>query len=244
MSININPGSGGITINPGVGPAPGGGGGGFTIDPGVGPAPGGGSGGGGFTIDPGVGPAPGGSGGSGGSSGGPAPGGGSGGSGGNTGGPITGGGIIVSEICFPANTPIKTDQGLIAIHKIIPHVHTIRNNHVVAITATTALDEYLVLIKKNALKPNYPSHDTIISKKHKVYYEGTMYEASYFLDKFENVQKVKYNGELLYNVLLKNYSYMVVNNLICETLHPENNVAKIYQNVKPTCSMQNKMIQC
>jgi hypothetical protein len=40
------------------------------------------------------------------------------------------------------------------------------------------------------------------------------------------VIKVKYSGELLYNVLLEQHSTMKVNNILCETLHPENAIAK------------------
>ena len=47
---------------------------------------------------------------------------------------------------------------------------------------------------------------------------------------FKEVKRVNYTGELLYNVLLENYGVMSVNNLICETLHPNNLIAKIYRN--------------
>jgi hypothetical protein len=48
----------------------------------------------------------------------------------------------------------------------------------------------------------------------------------------ESVTKVQYNGQVLYNVLMEEHDKMVVNNLICETLHPENYVAKISQALK------------
>jgi hypothetical protein len=67
-----------------------------------------------------------------------------------------------------------------------------------------------------------------MSQEHKVYYQGKMREAKTFVEKFERVVKVKYNGEILYNVLMEEYSQMLVNNLICETLHPENIIAKLY----------------
>jgi hypothetical protein len=41
------------------------------------------------------------------------------------------------------------------------------------------------------------------------------------------VSKIPYNGETLYNVLLKKEDKMMVNNLICETLSPNNIMAKI-----------------
>ena len=52
--------------------------------------------------------------------------------------------------------------------------------------------------------------------------------AKEFLKDFDNVVKVKYTKEILYNVLLEEHDKMMVNNLICETLHPENGVAKVY----------------
>ena len=52
--------------------------------------------------------------------------------------------------------------------------------------------------------------------------------AKEFLKDFSTVVKVKYTKQLLYNVLLEEHDKMMVNNLICETLHPENGVAKVY----------------
>ena len=53
--------------------------------------------------------------------------------------------------------------------------------------------------------------------------------AKEFLKDFSNVVKVKYNKEILYNVLLEEHDKMMVNNLICETLHPDNGVAQVYR---------------
>ncbi len=43
----------------------------------------------------------------------------------------------------------------------------------------------------------------------------------------KGVTKIPYTGETLYNVLMEKYGYMMINNLICETLHPDNIMAKI-----------------
>ena len=56
-----------------------------------------------------------------------------------------------------------------------------------------------------------------------------MMQAKVFINDFANVKKVKYTGEVLYNVLMEQPDKMMVNNLICETLHPENTVAKLYK---------------
>jgi len=134
-----------------------------------------------------------------------------------------------SNICFPAGTLIQTNQGKIAIEKINPKIHTIRNKKIVTITQTISLDKYLVCIEKNALGNNLPSEKTIISKNHCIWYNGKMIAAKHFVNNFENVKKVKYNGETLYNVLMEEADKMMVNNLICETLDPENSIAKLYK---------------
>ena len=58
-----------------------------------------------------------------------------------------------------------------------------------------------------------------------------MKKAQEFINYFENVKKVKYTGEVLYNVLMQEPDKMMVNNLICETLHPENGIAKLYKDL-------------
>ena len=48
----------------------------------------------------------------------------------------------------------------------------------------------------------------------------------------------------MYNVLLESYDKMIVNNLICETLHPENSIAKLH-NILQTLNLeeQQKLIK-
>ena len=136
--------------------------------------------------------------------------------------------IPIFPICFPAGTPIQTDQGIIAIERINPDIHTINKKPIIDITKTITLDKYLIGFKKNALEKNYPTDNTLMSQEHKVYYQGKMREAKTFLGQFEKVVKVKYNGEILYNVLMEDYSQIRFNNLIRETLHPDSTVAKLY----------------
>lgn len=137
--------------------------------------------------------------------------------------------VLNSNICFLKGTPVRTDQGLIHIDKINPDVHTIRNKKIVAITKTNTHDRYLVCFEKDSLGPNIPSEKTIITYNHKILYNGKMIKAKHFIQNFENVHDVNHNGELLYNVLLEEPYKMIVNNLICETLHPDNLIAQIYR---------------
>jgi hypothetical protein len=137
--------------------------------------------------------------------------------------------LPISNICFIASTPITTDQGTVPIENIHPNIHTIRNKKILAITQTITNDKYLVCFEKNALGKNIPCEKTIMSKNHLLFHQGQMRKAKYFLGKYETVTKKKYkNGEILYNVLLAGYDKMLVNNLICETLHPESLIAKLY----------------
>lgn len=136
--------------------------------------------------------------------------------------------VAVSNICFPANTPIETNQGIVPIEKLNSDLHTINDKPVLFVTKTVSFDKYLVCFEKDSLGKNYPSSKTITSKDHKICYKGKMIEAYKFYGHFENVKKIEYNGEVLYNVLMEDYSTMKVNNLICETLHPNNIIAKLY----------------
>ena len=140
--------------------------------------------------------------------------------------------LMVSNICFPAGTPITTDQGEIAIEKINPDIHTIRNKKIVDITKTVSTSDFLVCFEKHSLDNNIPSRKTVMTKDHEIFFKGKMMRAIDFMDKYENVHKVKYSGEPLYNVLLENHDKMMVNNLICETLNPENPIAKVYGMLK------------
>jgi hypothetical protein len=135
---------------------------------------------------------------------------------------------VISNICFPAGTPVTTDQGNIPIEQINLDIHTINNNKIVAITKTITQDTYLVCFEKHSLGVGCPNKKTITSKHHKVYYNGVMTKADEFLKQFKWVKKVDYNGEILYNVLMEKHDKINVNNLTFETLDPENIIAKLY----------------
>jgi len=136
---------------------------------------------------------------------------------------------IISDICFPAGTPVNTDQGVIAIDKINPLRHTINGKRILHITQTVSVDKYLICIEKGALGPNTPTSRTVMTKQHKILYQGALVPAERLLDFPTGVKKVKYDGQLLYNILLEQYGVVRINNLTCETLHPDNAIAKLYQ---------------
>ena len=141
------------------------------------------------------------------------------------------------------------DQGEISIEKMNPEIHTIRGKKIVAITRTITQDKHLICFEKDSLHKNIPSQKTLISKNHKIFYKGEMKKAKEFVCDFENVKKVKYTGEILYNVLMEDNYKMLVNNLICETLDTKNDVAKLYRyyfpylNIKDQQNLINKINQ-
>ena len=142
----------------------------------------------------------------------------------------------ISNICFPYGTPIKTDQGIFPINEINTSLHTINQKRIKHITKTVTLDNYLISFKKSSISYNCPCAYTVMSKDHKILYKGKLVEAYRFLDHSEDIKKIKYNGEVLYNVLLDEHNVMSVNDIICETLHPNNVIAKLYtSSLTDTC---------
>ena len=149
----------------------------------------------------------------------------------------------LSNICFPAGTPITTDQGIVPIEQLDLKKHTIGRQVIKHITQTRTLDKYLIRFNKHALDHNCPNQTTIMSKDHQIEFEGRLVPAYRLLDFSDQVKKVKYNGEILYNVLLAKHSVMTVNNMRCETLHPDNVIAKIYTHGYTEAEQNNLIVE-
>jgi surface protein len=137
----------------------------------------------------------------------------------------------ISNICFPVGTLIQTDQGEIAIEQLQKGKHTIGRQMIKHITQTISTDKYLIRVGKDVFGKNKPTKPTVMSKDHKIEFHGDLVSAYRFLDYSEDVKKVKYSGEILYNVLLEEYGTMSVNNLRCETLDPTSPIGCLYQGV-------------
>jgi uncharacterized delta-60 repeat protein len=136
-------------------------------------------------------------------------------------------GNITEPICLPAGTPIVTDQCVIAIDKIDTKVHTINNIRIIAITKTITPEKNLVCFEANSMAINCPSKRTIMTPGHEVLYKGKLVQAKHFVGRLDGVHMIPYNGkDVLYNVLQEKHGLMYVNNMVLETLHPENKVAK------------------
>ena len=88
-------------------------------------------------------------------------------------------------------------------------------------------EKYLVCFKKDALGPNIPSKDTTMSMGHKVFYDGVFVEAAYFTKKFAHVKLLRNTHRHLYNILFNNHSVLEVNNMLTESLDPNNVYAQL-----------------
>jgi hypothetical protein len=145
--------------------------------------------------------------------------------------------INISNICFPKDTPIVTDQGIVKIQDI--KNNTINGLKVEHVTITTSIEKELVCFEKDSISINCPSQKTIMTRNHKVFH-GTMVNADTLLG--DHIYLIPYNGELLYNVLLEKNGLMNVNGLVCETLDVNNIIALFYKS-NYTVDKKNKIMK-
>lgn len=131
-----------------------------------------------------------------------------------------------SGICFTKGNKVLTNLGQVNIENIDPEIHTVNNHEIKALTITKYMDKVLVKIKKNALGRNKPSQDTYITAAHCIHHRKKMIPARKLVPEYASY--VEYSGEPLYNILLKNKGVMKVNNMVVETLNPDNATARYY----------------
>ena len=142
--------------------------------------------------------------------------------------------LYMAPICFAANTPINTDQGIVKINHLDKQTHTINNKQIIDITKSVSNDNHLVRFKKHALGHNLPTHRTVMTKEHMILHKDVMVEAGSLVKHFKGVNTIPYNGEILYNVLMEKHEMMTVNNMVCETLHPATYIAlKLCNDTEP-----------
>jgi len=137
------------------------------------------------------------------------------------------------NICVYPNTIIQTDQGNFCIDELSIHKHTIDNQKIIHIVRSHARARGVVRIEKDALGGNIPDKCTHMSGNHVVKYNGNFVEAKRLIHLVPSGVSLIYNSKsILYNILLDEYTFINANNMIIETLHPLNAVAKIYNNKK------------
>jgi hypothetical protein len=138
-------------------------------------------------------------------------------------------GVVTAFTCFAAGSMVETDQGNIAIERLNTNKHTIGGKKLVAITKSISPDDDLVCIEEGALGENQPSQKTIVSLNHLISFNGEMVKAKNLCKDNENVNYINNDKQILYNVLMEEYDEMKVNNMVTETLHPDNVVARLHR---------------
>ncbi len=147
-----------------------------------------------------------------------------------------------ANICFPKGTLVNTDQGRIPIEKIKPEENTISNKKIIGISKTVSKEKKLVCLEKNSLGFNIPSERTLISLEHKILFNNYMVPAKKLIGFNRGIHTVDYKGEILYNVLMNTSDNMIVNNMIVETLDPNNVVSKnIRKNINKNILNKNQL---
>jgi hypothetical protein len=137
---------------------------------------------------------------------------------------------IIGPICFQKGTKIQCDQGIIKIENIIPNQHTINGKSISFLTKTIHTGDTLIKFKKDCFAPNRPSEDLICSPEHKIYFKNKLVEAKEFVDSFVDVTTIKNKKEVLYNILMDKHEIIIANNILAETLHPNNLIAVLNKN--------------
>jgi len=135
-----------------------------------------------------------------------------------------------AHLCFPMGTPVRTDQGDIPIHELIPNKHTIRGSPIVDVSHTRMRGNKMVQVAPHSLGHNYPEITTHLSPEHRIMVDGYMIQAKNLIGEFYGVKSAPYNGEVLYNVLMDKYTTMCVNGMNVETIDPGCAIAKLYTN--------------
>ena len=87
------------------------------------------------------------------------------------------------------------------------------------LSRTRCKETKMVSIKKNSLGENIPNKDTLVTMNHQIFYNQKMVPAR-VLTRKNGVSFVESNNQIVYNVLLPTHTYMRVNNMTVETLHP------------------------
>ena len=125
---------------------------------------------------------------------------------------------------------VKTDQGNMKIQEINEKINTINGEKIITITKTVHPDDYLVKLEKGDISDCVPDKQTIMSPQHKVLYNNKLIPIMDMpMVEYPGKNMIKNNKDVLYNVLTENYTTMIVNNMVSETLDNENTTSLIYR---------------
>ena len=153
------------------------------------------------------------------------------------------------SICFLGNAKVKTDQGLIRFDTLTLY-NTINNNKIEKITKVKNAADHMIFIRKHSLGKKIPDKNTFVSINHGIYIDNKIIDKYNInpvrhhticnipsksmvrardLVKLKNITSIKRNKpDTIYNILLEKNGVMLVNNIISETLNPQDYMVKKY----------------
>ena len=167
--------------------------------------------------------------------------------------------VETGNICFLGNEKVQTDQGKIRFDKLTT-ANTIFNKKIKKITRVINSEDSIICINKHALGKKNPTKNTYISRNHGIYLDSSFVETHNLVQETEplnysvpgkcmvrarnllklpNVSEIFRKKDPLYNVLQAKHGKMIVNGLVCETLHPYHRIA---QNYFPNSAELNKFL--
>lgn len=134
---------------------------------------------------------------------------------------------IVSNVCFLAGTKIVTDQGITNIEKV-SNKNSINGQNVNFVSMTENVDDYMVVLKKDALYKNVPNADTYVTGNHKIFFNRQMIKAKNLVNN-TSISKMEMERAVVYNVLLEGEEdgKMIANGMIAETLSPKSPMTEV-----------------
>ena len=117
--------------------------------------------------------------------------------------------------------------------------NTIDNIKIIGVTkAINTIINHIIEIDRGAIRPNIPSKKIRVSRSHMFNINGKHKQAHQLLSN-QKVNKIPYNGDVLYNILLEKHHYIKVENMLAETLHPNNPIALLHKNVIWNANIKN-----
>ena len=136
-------------------------------------------------------------------------------------------------VCFARNTLVETDQGEVKIQCINSNYHTIDNEHILGVTRSYNTDGLIICIEKDAFGKNKPNRDMYVSHYHKIQDNDGKYRRVHeLMKKYSHKMLVVPHGDrVLFNILCDKYISYKVNGCRVESLHPNDDVAKLYRNI-------------
>jgi hypothetical protein len=113
---------------------------------------------------------------------------------------------------------------------LVPGKHTFGGYELEALTHTITEEDYLIEFAENSFAASVPLARLRMTQNHAVVWENKMTKAK----DLPHGVRVAYDGDILYNVLLKDtHGVINVEGLPCETLHPGNPIAAAYRHSTP-----------